>query len=139
MMDKIYYWDSSAILSLLIKDKHSEQAIKYYNKTNVNIISSLVIAEVLAVIARIEREQKELKILLDACRKSFQEGRWRLVTLSPTFDDLQKYSQLYSLRGADLWHLTLGLSIKQELPSIKIITFDKKLEAAAKDLEIRYE
>jgi len=135
-MEKIYYWDSSAVLSLLINDKHSAEATKYYNKTHINIISSLVIAEVLAVLARIEREKKELKILLDACRHSFQEGRWRVITLSPTFDDLQLYSQKYPLRGADLWHLTLVLNIKQELPTITIITFDQKLENAAKDLEI---
>jgi predicted nucleic acid-binding protein len=135
-MNHIYYWDSSAVLSLLIKDNHSKIASKLYDRNNVNLISSLVLSEVFAVLARIQRENIKLKILLDASREALRTGKWRIINISPEFELIKKYSEKYPLRGADLWHLCLVLQLQNELTNIKIITFDSKLENVAKDLNL---
>ncbi len=113
-INNIYYWDSKAVLSLLIQDKHSKIASKLYDKNDVNLISSLVIAEVFAVLARIQRENIKLKILLNASREALRTGKWRIINISPEFELIKKYSEKYSLRGADLWHLCLVLQLQNE-------------------------
>ncbi|MGC8486111.1 MAG: hypothetical protein ACP5O6_10865, partial [Candidatus Baltobacteraceae bacterium] len=38
----------------------------------------------------------------------------------------------YPLRGADLWHLALAVDLAEELPELRLLTFDSVLDAAAR-------
>ncbi len=60
------YWDSSAILSALFRDRHSDEASKCARSLGVHLLSTLAWAEVHAVIARIERERALAKGLVVA-------------------------------------------------------------------------
>ena len=53
----LIYWDSSAILSALFSDTHSNTAKKRADATGLHFISSLAYAEVSAVIARMKTER----------------------------------------------------------------------------------
>jgi hypothetical protein len=40
-------------------------------------------------------------------------------------------SSRYPLRGADLWHLAAAKSLQEELPELRLLTFDQRLMEAA--------
>lgn len=126
------YWDSSAVLSALFKDRDSDHAARWAGRPGVHLLSTLAWAEVHAVIARIERERALSRVLVKAAREVLEEGPWRRLNASPEWHLVEVLSSKWSLRGADLWHLCTAKSLQSELPGLKILTFDARLAAAAR-------
>lgn len=126
------YWDSSALLSVLFEDIHSAQATRWANRRGVHFLSTLAWAEVHAVIARLERERVLTRVLIKAAREVLEQGPWRQLNASPDWDLVQILASKWSLRGADLWHLSTAKSLQSELPELRILTFDARLVAAAR-------
>jgi hypothetical protein len=58
-------------------------------------------------------------------------GPWRFINLSPRPGEIAKLSSKWPLRGADLWHLALVVSLKLHLPELTLLTFDTRLQVAA--------
>jgi predicted nucleic acid-binding protein len=127
----VVYWDASAVLSALFKDKHSEEAINWSHREGVHLISSLSCAEVYAVISRIRREGLLADVLINAAYESLEEGPWRRLYLMPDWDGFKALSQKWPLRGADLWHLTTAKTLQKRIPESYLLTFDNRLMAAA--------
>jgi predicted nucleic acid-binding protein len=127
----VVYWDTSAILSVLFKDEHSEKARKLANQDGVHLISSLGYAEACAVLARIGREGLLTDILVKAAFEVLETGPWRRILLQPAWEDLRDLCEKWPLRGADLWHLAAAKRIQQELPELCLFTFDERLKSAA--------
>lgn len=127
----VLYWDSSAVLSALFRDRHSDQAARWAGRLGVHLISTWASAEVQAVIARIERERVLTGVLVRAAREVLEQGPWRRLNASPEWNLVQALSSKWSLRGADLWHLCTARSLQSELPELRILTFDTRLAAAA--------
>lgn len=127
----VVYWDTSAILSVLFKDAHSEKARNLADQDGVHLISSLGYAEACAVLARIGREGLLTDILVKAAFEVLETGPWRRIHLAPAWEDLRDLSRKWPLRGADLWHLAAAKRIQQELPELSLFTFDERLKAAA--------
>ncbi len=130
--EAVLYWDSSAILSALFKDRHSERAARWADRPGLHLLSALAWAEVHAVIARVEREHALPGALVKAAREVLEEGPWRRLNASPEWSHVQALSSKWSLRGADLWHLCAAKSLQDELPGLRILTFDARLAAAAR-------
>jgi len=126
------YWDSSAILSALFHDVHSEEASRSARGSAVHFLSTLAWAEVLAVIARIERERDLTKVLVAAAREALEGGPWRRLNAAPDWKLVRDLSFKWPLRGADLWHLAVAKSLQNEIPELTILSFDTRLAAAAK-------
>jgi len=126
------YWDSSAVLGALFKDRASDQAGRWAGRSGVHLISTLAWAEVHAVIARVERERALTRVLVKAAREALEEGPWRRLNVSPEWRLMETLSSKWSLRGADLWHLCTAKSLQSELPELRILTFDARLAAAAR-------
>jgi predicted nucleic acid-binding protein len=127
----VVYWDTSAILSVLFKDEHSEKARKLADQDGVHLISSLGYAEACAVLARIGREGLLTDILVKAAFEVLETGPWRRILLQPAWEDLRDLCGKWPLRGADLWHLAAAKRIQQELPELCLFTFDESLKRAA--------
>ncbi|KFI35180.1 hypothetical protein HX99_06545 [Peptococcaceae bacterium SCADC1_2_3] len=127
----VIYWDASAVLSALFKDKHSEEAINWSHREGVHLISSLSSAEVYAVISRIRREGLLDDELINARYKSIEEGPWRRLYLIPAWDEFTSLSQKWPLRGADLWHLATAKTLRKRIPEFYLLTFDNRLMVAA--------
>ncbi len=125
------YWDSSAALSALFRDEHSTAANKRASEPAVHFLSTLAWAEVLAVIARIERERVLAKVLVAAAREALEEGPWRRLNAVPDWKQVHNLSSKWPLRGADLWHLALAKSLQADLPELTFMSFDARLKAAA--------
>lgn len=133
----VTYWDASAVLSALFKDKHSEEAINWSRREGVHLISSLSFAEVYAVISRIRREGLLADVLINAAYESLEEGPWRRLYLMPDWDDFKSLSQKWPLRGADLWHLATAKTLQKRLPELYLLTFDNRLMVAALGEDLR--
>jgi predicted nucleic acid-binding protein len=126
----VVYWDTSAILSVLFKDEHSEKARKLADQDGVHLISSLGYAEACAVLARIGREGLLTDILVKAAFEVLETGPWRRILLQPAWEDLRDLGEKWPLRGAELWHLAAAKRIQQELPELCLFTFDERLKSA---------
>lgn len=127
----VIYWDTSAVLSSLFRDEHSDAALAHAGEPGIHLISSLAWAEVHAVIARIERERKLASVLLDAAMEALDSGPWRRVKVSPDWHVMRDLARAWPLRGADLWHLALAKSLRSDLPELRMLSFDTRLNAAA--------
>lgn len=130
MSNLAIYWDSSAVISCLCTDNHSDMAIGVLKQEAYHLLSSLTVAETCAVINRLGREGYLSKVQINATMDTVVSGPWRLINLVPETDDLRFLSGKWKLRGADLWHLALAVSIKRNLPELLLLTFDKALEQA---------
>ena len=127
----IVYWDASAVLSALFKDKHSEEAINWSLREGVHLISSLCCSEVYAVISRIKREGLLAEVLIKASYQSLEDGPWRRLLLIPQESKLKTLAQKWPLRGADLWHLATAKTLQERIPELTLLTFDSRLLVAS--------
>ncbi len=127
----VLYWDASAIISSLFKDVHSEQAWAISRRDGVHLLSSLSLAETHAVINRLAQERLLADVLIKAALEALAAGPWRYINLSPGPGEISRLGARWPLRGADLWHLALAVSLKQHLPELSLFTFDARLQAAA--------
>lgn len=126
------YWDGSAVLSALFRDRTSDEASRRARSSEVHFLSTLAWAEVHAVIARMERERVLAKVLIAAAREAFEGGPWRRLNAVPDWKLVRSLSLKWPLRGADLWHLAVAKSLQPELPELAFISFDARLAAAAR-------
>jgi predicted nucleic acid-binding protein len=130
--ESVIYWDTSAILSALFRDDHSENAAKYVRSAGYHFVASLGWAEAHAVMGRIEREGALSKLLVDAARDALEGGPWRRINAGPNWKSLQSLAREWPLRGADLWHLATAKELQGEIPELTLLSFDQRLNLAAK-------
>lgn len=126
----VFYWDTSAIVSLFVQDDHSKKIGGFFGFKGINLLSSLTIAETFAVLTR--ANNPELAKIKAELISDISHGReWGLTHIIPANQSLLELSDLYRLRGADLWHLAVAVALKQDFQQITILTFDKELAEAA--------
>lgn len=128
----VVYWDASAILSALFKDRHSDQAQSWAYQDGIHLMSSLAYAETCAVISRMGRERLLANVLIEAALEVLEEGPWRRLALWPEWGLIHPLSKKWRLRGADLWHLATARSLRKQLPELFLLTFDARLQDAAR-------
>ncbi len=127
----VLYWDTSALLSYLFVDSHSAIAQKWAATDGHHLLSSLAHAEACAVVARMTREAIIDETDANTARATVQNGLWRQLNGLPDRDTVSLLAQKWALRGADLWHLAMPVTLRVELPELKLISFDVKLNKAA--------
>jgi len=125
------YWDASAVLSTLVKDSHSDVALRWTRKEGIHFLSSLAYAEVIAVLDRMERERILTGVLVQSAFQALFEGPCRILNLCPAREHMDFLRGKYSLRGADFWHLALARTLRAEIPELVILTFDDRLREGA--------
>lgn len=130
----LLYWDASAILSVLIRDANSEQATAAAQAPSTHLLSTLAYAEVVAVLARLEREGALSSHVGESARSVVESGPWRRLGLQPDWSEIDELARRWPLRGADLWHLATVVTLRRELPELRLLTFDARLVAASRGL-----
>ena len=123
----VIYWDTSAILSILVEDGHSKKSTEIIKQTGLHLTSTLGIAETYAVLKRMNHEKVLADILYESAIESFTNSAIRRINTQPHQDVLQDLSSQYVLKGADLWHLAVVKTIQSELHEVRIFSFDKQL------------
>ena len=131
MKTAVIYWDSSAILSVLITDDHSDEATGWCVKEGVHFLSTLAYAEVSAVINRLQHDYLLTGNLANSAFEVLDNGSWRFVSTWPDWNMIRFLSAKWPLRGADLWHLATAKTLHQEFPELTLLTFDNRLQQAA--------
>ncbi|MBO8128152.1 MAG: type II toxin-antitoxin system VapC family toxin [Peptococcaceae bacterium] len=132
----VVYWDTSAIVSALFKDAHSEVAFSWARREGVHLISTLALAETYAVISRIHRERFLAGVLVEAAVEALENGPWRQLHIGPKEEHVKKLASKWPLRGADLWHLATAKTLQAEIPELVLLTFDNRLKIAAQGEEL---
>jgi predicted nucleic acid-binding protein len=127
----VIYWDTSAILSSVFADAHSENARIWAEKEAVHFISTLAFAEFCAVISRMQRERILTEIMAGAVLEVLNGGPWRIIFSNPDLKIVKDLSAKWPLRGADLWHLATAKSLQTDFPELLLLSFDSRLNQAA--------
>jgi predicted nucleic acid-binding protein len=126
-----FYWDASALLSVLVEDAHTLAARKISSRPGLHLISSLAHVEASAVLHRLARQgvlpSLEAARLLDG----LEHGPWRHSPASPSRKVLRTLNGRHPLRGADLWHLALLLTLGREHHPFALVSYDLRLIDAA--------
>jgi hypothetical protein len=94
-------------------------------------MSSLAYSEVCAVLTRLKRERFLADVLVSAAFESLDNGPWRQLSMHPERKLLKSLAARRALRGADLWHLGVVLTLHEQLPEIRLLTYDSRLNEAA--------
>ena len=128
---QVVYWDASAILSALVEDDHTDQAQEWLKKRGAHVVSTLSYAEVLAVFERLRRSGVVSEKLVDRSLEGLERGPWQRLDLQPDWGDIRSLASQWSLRGADLWHLSTAMGLRREIGEMTLLTFDKRLRLAA--------
>ena len=128
---QVIYWDASAILSALVEDDHTDQAQEWLKKRGAHVVSTLSYAEVLAVFERLRRSGVVSEKLVDRSLEGLERGPWQRLDLQPDWGDIRSLASQWSLRGADLWHLSTAMGLRREIGEMILLTFDKRLRLAA--------
>jgi predicted nucleic acid-binding protein len=129
--EPVIYWDTSAILSALFRDEHSDLAVAHARRKGFHFVTSLAWAEAHAVMARLERDGAMSKVLVDAARNVFEGGPWWRINAGPNWKNVQMLARAWPLRGADLWHLATAKELQADLPELTLLSFDQRLNVAA--------
>lgn len=129
---QVLYWDSSAVLSALFSDSNSRAALKWSKTEGIHFVSTLTMAEVSAVISRIQRERLLSETLTISAFEVLDSGPWRRISTWPHWTIIRSLSAKHPLRGADLWHLATAKSMTTEFPELYLLSFDTQLNKAAK-------
>ncbi len=128
---RAFYWDASALLSVLVADAHTRAAREISRRPGLHLVSSLANAEVSAVLHRLTRQDllpsREAGQLLDG----LEHGPWRHSPASPGRKVLRALNGRHPLRGADLWHLSLLLTLVREMNHLALVSYDRRLIDAA--------
>jgi predicted nucleic acid-binding protein len=128
----IIYWDTSAILSTIFEDAHSDEARRRAQAEGLHLLSTLGWAECHGVIARLRRERALADVLLDAACEALDSGPWRRTNSAPSWSTIAELALRSPLRGADLWHLGLAVRLRADRPELTLLTYDERLAAAAR-------
>ena len=128
---QVIYWDASAILSALVEDDHTDQAQEWLKKRGAHVVSTLSYAEVLAVFERLRRSGVVSEKLVDRSLEGLERGPWQRLDLQPDWGVIRSLASQWSLRGADLWHLSTAMGLRREIGEMTLLTFDKRLRLAA--------
>jgi predicted nucleic acid-binding protein len=127
----LLYWDTSALISALLEDEHTEKALSWLRTNGDHLISSLAFAEVQAVLQRVQRESN-MPNLVKKVQAELQAGPWKRLNLLPEWSLFQVLAKKWSLRGADLWHLAMAKTVAHRFPELRVLSFDRRLSEAAR-------
>jgi predicted nucleic acid-binding protein len=147
------FWDSSAIVPLLVLEKETEQCIRAFQFDPEVMVWTMSKVEVFSALCRRFREGVLREIDFDSAKKRFREGGLReidfdsakkrmndffdiafeIVSLPKVKDRALRLLQVHQLRAADAMQLASVLVATQEDPSrVQIMSFDDRLTLAAK-------
>ena len=127
----VLYWDSSAVLSALVHETHSQETLRRLRAPGHHLISSLALAETHAVLSRMCRDGLLSEEELPQVRANLAAGPWEKVSVTPDTELVPALADRHRLRGADLWHLALAVSLSRDLPELRLLTWDAQLRTAA--------
>lgn len=128
----IVYFDSSALVKLVVEEAGSELAAELWDGCDAAVSSRLAYPEVRAALAAATRNRDLDEEDLDAAEAAWEEywAATRPVELTAAVErHAGKLARLHALRGADAVHLASALAIGD--PGLIVAVWDRRLHAGA--------
>ncbi len=128
----IAYFDTSALLELVIAEAGADQARLLWEQTSEIVVSRLAWPEALAALAAARRGRRLTDKGYAAAVEVFRECFARCTVVSVADHLVERAADLaagYDLRAADAIHLATALAV-MEADSV-FVTWDKRLQQAA--------
>jgi uncharacterized protein len=128
----IVYFDSSALVKLLVEEAGSELAAELWDGCDAAVSSRLAYPEIRAALAAATRNHDLDEEDLDAAEAAWEEywAATRPVELTAAVErHAGKLAKLHALRGADAVHLASALAIGD--PGLIVAVWDRRLHVGA--------
>lgn len=129
------FWDTSAIIPLVIAEPGSSRAKSWFQQDTEIIVWTLTRVELLSAIARRRREEPKSSPQLVAARRDLLRAwdKWSEVTAVEMVRRLaERLVESHPLRAADALQLGAALTAAESDPgSLEFVTFDRNLADAA--------
>lgn len=126
------YFDSSALVKLLIEEGGTEEAAGLWDACDVAMSSRLAYPEVCAALAAANRNHTLTELDLRRAQRSWK-GYWATAYPVELNQDVQehagKLASRHALRGADAVHLASALTVADS--DFLVAAWDKRLRAGA--------
>ena len=130
------FWDSSAIIPLLVLEEESEYCISAFQTDNEIMVWTMSKVEVFSALCRRFRENAFNEDAFESAKKRMNDlfdTTFEIVSISKVKERALRLLQVHHLRAADALQLASVLVATQEDPSkLPIICFDSRLKLAAK-------
>ena len=130
------FWDSSAIVPLLVLEQETEQCIRAFQSDPEIMVWTMSKIEVFSALCRRFREGGLREIDFDSAKKrmsDFFDMTFEIISLTKVKDRALRLLQVHQLRAADAMQLASVLVTTQEDPSrMQIMSFDDRLTLAAR-------
>lgn len=130
------FWDSSAIVPLLVLEKETEQCIKTFQSDQGVLVWTMSKVEVFSALCRRFREGALKEVDFYSAKKrmnDFFDMAFEIISVPKVKDRALRLLQVHHLRAADAMQLAAVLVASQEDPSrMPIMSFDDRLTMAAK-------
>jgi len=133
----VIYWDSSALLSYLFKDEHSEQVTAKARQKGIHLLTALAAAEAYTEISRLQREKLLPELMIAHLYEMLERGPWSRLNIVPDSSSLRELALRWPLKGAGLWHLAAAKTLHREFPELMILTIDREMAQASRGERIR--
>ncbi len=128
----IVYFDSSALVKLLVEEPGSDVAAALWDGCDVALSSRLAYPEVCAALSAVSRNRAMNEEALTSCRQAWEQY-WmamRPVELTARVAKAAgRVAERRDLRGADAIHLASALEVA--IPDLVMAVWDRRLHAGA--------
>lgn len=129
------FWDSSAVVALLVKEPASTQVHRWFKEDSPQLVWWATELECVSAISRREREGiLDIRTSTDALRRLDALARqWVEVQPLPTVRGLaRRLLRVHPLRAADALQLAAALTVAEQEPNaITFVCMDRRLAEAA--------
>ena len=125
------YWDSSAVVAALLSETHTRASRAHLRAAGAHLLSTLTYAEVLAALSRRLRQGRVSPAVHREMRARLSGEPWLRVDVQPSWSMLEDVAKEHALRGADCWHLATAMTLRQNIPELRLLTYDERLRSAA--------
>ena len=129
------FWDSSAIVPLVLVESASARVRNWYRTDSEIIVWTLTRVELLSAIARRRREDSKPNPMLTAARRNIiraWDGWSEVTTVELVRRHAERLVELYPLRAADALQLGAALMAAEGDPrNLEFVTLDRNLADAA--------
>jgi predicted nucleic acid-binding protein len=130
------FWDSSAIVPILVLEEETEYCIRAFQSDREVMVWTMSKVEVFSALCRRFREDFLKEDAFDSAKKrmnDFFDMAFEIASLSKVKERAMRLLQVHPLKAADAMQLASVLVATQEDPSkLPIISFDDRLNLAAK-------
>ena len=128
----IVYFDTSALIKLLIDERGSDRAVELWQRADIAVASQLVYVEARAALAAAHRGTRLDDSGLDHARAGLEalQAELRLVAVDDALARVAgDLAEQHGLRGYDAVHLASALAINAD--DVLLATWDRHLSEAA--------